>query len=72
VEANIMGPEYEPPRDLRALETVFLDSEPFIGFEFRARKYRTMMAEDWGRGFGFEFFLISSIHSQPQSMLIGM
>lgn len=46
-----MGEEYIPPRDEeKTLRWAYIDNEPFIGFEYRDKNYRTMMAEDWARG----------------------
>lgn len=45
-----MGEEYIPPRDLDAMSDVYLDDEPFVGFEYRRHGYRTMMSEDWALG----------------------
>lgn len=63
IEASPFGDEYKPPRDLWTMGGVYLDDEPFVGFEYRERHYRTMMAEDWGKGwsfFHFSFTLISN------------
>jgi hypothetical protein len=54
-----MGPEYDPPRDLWKLGSIFLDKEPFIGFEFRQKKYRTMMAEDWAKGLRIPILILN-------------
>jgi hypothetical protein len=50
VEASPMGEEYKPPRNVDKMGSIYLDNEPFVGFEYRERNYRTMMAEDWAGG----------------------
>lgn len=47
VEANPFGDAWTPERTHEYLCGIWLDHEPaYIGFAFRDRNYRTMMAED--------------------------
>jgi hypothetical protein len=59
IEENPFGEEYKPPREDEEFHRLYLDNETFIAFEYAKRGYRTMMAEDSGRG---EFFLLKKRH----------
>lgn len=57
MDDGVGGDAYVPPRDLHAMAGVYLDHEPFVGFEFRDRNYRTMMSEDAAIGMRAVFLI---------------